>query len=76
MRLEPLESERYIAELYADGKEVGRYKSVNDMSRKTGITEAPLRRIITAYYERKEKKFGSSTTYMDIDRTKDLKRIS
>ncbi|HUV03309.1 MAG TPA: hypothetical protein VMW67_07755 [Desulfobacteria bacterium] len=46
MKVAGLDEEKYIAELYVEGIEAERYKSIADMARKTGIAERTLQRII------------------------------
>lgn len=73
LRLAPLESEKYLAELYEDGLKEGRYKSVRDMARKTGISNQTLNPLILAHKDRIEQNLPRSTTHRDIDRTRELK---
>lgn len=68
-----VEAESFIASLYEDGRKIGRYKSISDMSRKTGIPQSTLSELITASGVRKDLKLSSTITYGDISRTKGLK---
>ena len=70
-----LDEEKYIAELYTDGMEKGRYKSVADMAGKTGIAEATLKAIIQAYKDRKDLQMSlrGAITYVDLRETQKLK---
>jgi len=73
LKLEPLESEQYIAELYADGLKDGRYTTVADMSRKTGLPKPSLQRFISSHRDRIEQKINHVISYGDIDRTSTLR---
>jgi len=74
LTLEPGEAERFIAGLFEDGTKTGRYKSVQDMSRKTGIPRKTLDEIILAHHERKELGgTGATLTYTDLRETRILK---
>jgi len=73
LALQPLEAERFIAKLYEDGVKAGRYKSINDMSKKTGIPYGTLSELITANKERKELELSPVITYTDLRETRVLK---
>jgi len=72
LRLEPIEAEKFIAKLYEDGVKEGRYKSVSDMARKTGISSKTLNELILVHKERREQNL-SSGTYHDITATRALR---
>lgn len=78
LRLEPNEAEKFIAKLYEDGVKEGRYKSLRDMERKTGISNQILSRLVMAHKERKEVGLQSTLqeklTYEDYYRTRPLER--
>ncbi|MCL0093243.1 ParB/RepB/Spo0J family partition protein [Dehalococcoidia bacterium] len=74
LALEPIETEKFIAGLFEDGTKAGRYKSVKDMSKKTGIPRQTLEEIILAFYEKKELGATRGTlTYADMRETRLLK---
>lgn len=74
LALEPGEAEKFIANLFEDGTKTGRYASLQDMSRKTGIPRTTLQEIILAHHERKELGFSADTlTYTDLQATRILK---
>lgn len=75
LSLQGTETEKSIFELYVDGIKSGRYESVKDMARKTGISEGTLKEIITAHKERNELGFSvsSNLTYTDFRETRLVK---
>lgn len=74
LALEPVEAEKYIAGLFEDGIKTGRYKSVQEMSRKTGIPRQTLEEILLAHNEKKELgATGGTLTYTDLRETRVLK---
>lgn len=74
LALEPLEAEKFIANLFTDGTKTGRYKSMQDMSKKTGISRTTLQEIILARYEKEELGVtGDTLTYTDLRETRILK---
>lgn len=73
LRLEPLESEKYLAELYEDGRKAGRYTSILDMARKTGIPDGTLNTILISHKERIAQNLSSMSSTQDIERTKRLR---
>jgi len=78
LRLEPIEAEKFIAKLYEDGVKAGRYKSLRDMERKTGIPNQILSEMVRARRERKELGLQASLqdkiTYKDFHRTRPLEK--
>ena len=75
LALEPREAERFIADLYEDGIKSGRYKSIGDMARKTGISPQTLKEILLAHKEREELgATGGTLTYTDLRETRVLKK--
>lgn len=74
LALDPIEAEKFIASLFKDGMKTGRYKSIRDMSRKTGIPGTTLQEIILAHYEKEELLLtGKRLTYNDLRETRILK---
>jgi len=75
LALHPIEAENFIFKLYEDGIKTGRYKSINDMANKTGISQQTLSKIIDAHEDREELGLLGrvSLTYSDIYETKPLK---
>lgn len=74
LALEPTEAERFIAGLFEDGTKTGRYKSIEDMSKKTGIPQPTLEQIILSHYEKEELGIIDNTlTYNDLMVTRILK---
>lgn len=73
LRLDPIEAENFIATLYEDGVKAGRYKSILDMSRKTGIPRQTLDALVSAYKEKANQKLPSMATYEDVERTTPLR---
>lgn len=72
--LEPIEAEKFIARLFEDGTKTGRYKSIKDMSKKTGISQPTLQEIIMAHNEKGELGItGDTLTYTDLRETRVLK---
>lgn len=51
----------------------GKWKSIREMSDKTGIPNQTLYRILEASKEREEFHLGGTSSWRDIDRTKALK---
>lgn len=72
LRLEPIETEKFIVKLYKDGIKTKRYKSILDMAKKTGIPQQTLDQLITANEERRKLKLPPVVTYTDIRDTKSL----
>lgn len=68
-----IQNEKFLAELYEEGLEKRRWKSIKDMANRTGISRLTLNKIITAYKERKEIDIDTTITYQDLDRTRGLK---
>lgn len=68
-----VENERFIVNLYQDGMKSGKWKSVNDMSKKTGIPQITLNRILLASKDREKLSPGTNISWRDIDRTRTLK---
>jgi len=67
------ESENFLYELFERGIEAGRYKTIADMSRKTGVPETSLRALINAHKDRKILHVDAKEiTYQDIERTRPL----
>lgn len=76
LALDPIEAERFVANLFEDGIKAGRYKSVLDMSRKTGIPQSTLQEMTLAHLEKKELGItGDTLTYTDLRETRALKDI-
>ncbi|MEM3628924.1 MAG: ParB/RepB/Spo0J family partition protein [Candidatus Bathyarchaeia archaeon] len=74
LALEPHEAERFIVGLYKDGIRLGRYTSVEDMARKTGISRQTLQEILLAHKEREELgATGGTLTYTDFRETRIIK---
>ena len=73
LNLGTMEAESFIADLYEGGRKTGRYESIRDMSRKTGVPDSTLRALISAHKEREKLRIDAQVTYQDIDRTKALK---
>ena len=72
LNLGTVEAEGFITPLYEDGAKTGRYKSIRDMSRKTGVPYRTLSEIISAHKERKDLGIDAQVTYMDIAQTRSL----
>jgi len=66
LNLNTIETEEFIYKLWREGKEKGRYNSINDMSKKIGIPFTTLKDLIYAYEERKEISAGTKLTYTDF----------
>ena len=73
LALKTIEAEKFIAKLYENGVKAGRYKSLSDMAKKTGITQSTLSEILSAYEEREKLELSPVITYTDIRETKSLK---
>jgi len=75
LALQTKEAESFIFRLYKNGLKSSRYKSVNDMAKKTGIPEGTLREIITAQKEKNELgiRTGANLTYTDLRETRIIK---
>jgi len=73
INLENREAENFIVSLYQKGVETNRYKNVNDMARKTGVSESTLRSLVNAHHVREEISVDANLSYQDIDRTSVLK---
>lgn len=74
LALEPIEAERFIANLFENGTKTGRYRSAQDMSKKIGIPQPTLQEIILAHYEKGELGISADTlTYTDLQATRILK---
>jgi len=73
LALQPIEAEKFVAKLYEDGVKAGRYKGINDMSRKTGIPNQTLSDLISSHKEREELGLSATVTYTDITATRVLK---
>lgn len=74
LALEPGEAERFLANLFKDGTKIGRYASLQDMSKKTGIHRSTLQEIILAHNEREELGASADTlTYTDLQASRILK---
>lgn len=68
-----VENEKFIVTLYQEGLQSGKWKSVNDMSNKTGIPNQTLYKILEAGKEREKLRLGGTSSWRDIDRTRSLK---
>ena len=67
------ESENFLYELFEKGIKAGRYQSIADMSRKTGVPETTLRALINAHKDREQLLVDEKEiTYQDIERTRPL----
>ena len=74
LALDPIEAEKFIVKLYEDGIKAGRYKSIKDTAKKTGIPRPTLQQIISAHQEREELGVtGNILTYTDLRETRILK---
>jgi len=74
LALEPVEAEKFIANLFEDGTKTGRYGSVLDMSKKMGIPQTTLQEIILGHSEKKTLGItGDTLTYTDLRETRILK---
>ena len=74
LALMPIEAEKFIANLFEDGTKIGKYKSIKDMSTKTGIPQTTLQEIMLAHYEKGELGIINDTlTYNDLMVTRILK---
>lgn len=74
LALEPIEAEKFIANLFEEGTKKGRYRSIHDMSKKTGIPQPTLQEIITAHYEKDDLGISADIlTYTDLQATRILK---
>lgn len=74
LALEPVEAEKFIVNLFTDGTKTGRYKSIQDMSKKTGISRSTLQEITLAHYEKEKLGVtGDTLTYTDLRETRILK---
>jgi len=74
LALEPIEAEKFIVNLFTDGTKTGRYKSIQDMSKKTGISRTTIQEITLAHYEKEELGVtGDTLTYTDLRETRILK---
>lgn len=71
--LQPIETEKFVVNLYEEGFKTGRYKSINDMSKKTGISYGTLSELLSSHKERKELELSPVITYTDIRETKVLR---
>ena len=72
LNLDTNESENFIASLYERGKTSGRYDSLRNMQKKTGIPLSTLRGIVTGHEDRVKLVVGDQVTYTDINNTKPL----
>lgn len=70
--LDSMETENFLSELYEKGSKDGRYESIYDMSRKTGIPRTTLQELISAHQQRKDMDAKFEVTYKDIIETKPL----
>ncbi|MFX0142164.1 MAG: ParB/RepB/Spo0J family partition protein [Candidatus Hodarchaeota archaeon] len=66
------QNEKFMAELYKEGTQKGKWKTISDMSKKTGIPRQTLDGVIYAYDKREELSAGRKITYRDIEKTKPL----
>lgn len=74
LRVDSVRVEDFIASLYEDGVKKGRYRSVKDMAKKTGIPRQTLQEIILSHGEKKELgATGGTLTYTDLRETRALK---
>ena len=73
LNLGTVEAESFVANLHEEGRQTGRYKSIRDMSRKTGVPYPTLSALLSAHKEREELAIDSQVTYQDIQRTKVLR---
>lgn len=71
--LKTTEAETFIAKLYENGVKAERYKSLNDMAKKTGIPQATLSEIVSGHKERQKLELSPVITYTDIRETKILR---
>lgn len=71
--LEPNEKEKFIYRLWEQGKEIGRYESIRDIAKKTGIPSGTVKELILANEERKEVTTGGHLTYTDFRAARPVK---
>lgn len=74
MNLVSNESENFITYLYEQGKKAGRYDSLRDMHKKTGIPWSTLRGIVAGHEDRVNLVVGDQVTYSDINNSKPLEQ--
>lgn len=74
LRLDPNETERFITKLYEEGKKAGRYTSISDIAKKTGIPQPTLQEIILSHQEKEKLGItGDTLSYTDLRETRVLK---
>jgi ParB family chromosome partitioning protein len=73
LNLESHEAERFIYQLWVDGKSAGRYNTITDMARKLGMNYPTLFTIIKAYEDRRKLGISGDTTYTDFRETEILR---
>jgi len=73
--VESPQNERFIAELFKEGKEKNKWKNVSDMSRKTGIGTRTLDGIILAHKDKQELEIGNTSkiSWGEMHETRPLK---
>jgi len=73
--LDELQNEKFIYDLWIEGKELKKWKTINDMSKKTNIHQRTLYAIITGHEDRKKVSDIANIddlTYDDFDRSRSL----
>jgi len=72
--LDELKNEKFVYDWWIEGKELGKWKTINDMANKIGITQATLFAIIHGHEERKVIDVYNSDelTYDDFYRSRSL----
>jgi ParB/RepB/Spo0J family partition protein len=71
--LEPNEKENFVNHLWKDGEKSGRYKSIRNMSDKTGVPFATLKDLISASDDRRDMSGATQLSYTDFSAVRSIK---